>query len=101
MQLPLDTFHAERARVFQIGPVAPFALEDIAAQVRQAPRPSVCETLTCAPGLLVQPRCGVSAHTDMLNLLSVLEDSGADMLTVTIDSYTRLNRYDQVAESLR
>lgn len=102
MQLALDTFHAERARVFQTGPVPPFALEDVAVQIRQAPRPSVCEMLTCAPGLLIQPRCGVGEHMDMLHLLTLLEDSGgADILTVTIDSYTRLNRYAQAAESLQ
>lgn len=102
MQLPLDTFNAERARLFQTGPVPPFPLEEAAAQLRQTSRPSVCEVLTHARRLLIQPRCGVGEHTDMLHLLTLLEDSGgADILTVTIDSYTRLNRYDQVAQSLR
>ena len=35
MLLPLDTFHAERARVLQTGPVPPLTLEDTTTQLQQ------------------------------------------------------------------
>jgi methylaspartate mutase epsilon subunit len=44
----------------------------------------------------IQPRCGVGGHEQMLRLLRDLEDGARpDVLTITIDSHTRLNRYDR------
>ncbi len=42
---------------------------------------------------LVQPRAGVPVINAHIDLLRHLEDSGADFLPSTIDSYTRQNRY--------
>ncbi|HEY5833869.1 methylaspartate mutase [Streptomyces sp.] len=50
----------------------------------------------------LQPRCGVGAHRAMLDLLTELEEGAApDLLTVTIDSHTRLRRFAVAARTLR
>ena len=54
---------------------------------------------------LVQPRAGVPVISKHIELLQHLEDSGADFLPSTIDSYTRQNRYVEaekgIEESIR
>lgn len=45
---------------------------------------------------LIQPRAGVALPEMLIELLSYLETEGeADLLPTTIDSYTRLNRYNE------
>ena len=45
---------------------------------------------------LTQPRAGVALYTEHIKLLQYLETEGeADLLPTTIDSYTRLNRYQE------
>ena len=45
---------------------------------------------------LIQPRAGVALYQEQIELLQYLEDQGgADLLPTTIDSYTRLNRYNE------
>lgn len=45
---------------------------------------------------LIQPRAGVALYTEHIKLLQYLETEGeADLLPSTIDSYTRLNRYNE------
>ena len=45
---------------------------------------------------LIQPRAGVALVDEHIELLKYLEDEGeADLLPTTIDSYTRLNRYNE------
>ncbi|HTN67923.1 MAG TPA: methylaspartate mutase subunit E [Dysgonamonadaceae bacterium] len=45
---------------------------------------------------LIQPRAGVALQHEHTMLLQYLENEGeADLLPTTIDSYTRLNRYDE------
>ncbi len=45
---------------------------------------------------LIQPRAGVALPDKHIELLKYLEDEGgADLLPSTIDSYTRLNRYEE------
>lgn len=48
----------------------------------------------------VQPRCGVGAHVRMLELLHSLARPGPGMLSVTIDSHTRLRQFDRAARTL-
>ncbi|MEU5421616.1 methylaspartate mutase [Streptomyces sp. NPDC020667] len=49
----------------------------------------------------IQPRCGVGGHEEMKALLRELEDQAApDILTLTIDSHTRLKRFEQALRSL-
>ena len=54
---------------------------------------------------LVQPRAGVPVISKHISLLQHLEESGADFLPSTIDSYTRQNRYVEaekgIEESIR
>lgn len=46
---------------------------------------------------LIQPRAGVALYQEQIELLHYLEsEGGADLLPTTIDSYTRLNRYQEV-----
>ncbi|PYC83178.1 methylaspartate mutase [Streptomyces tateyamensis] len=49
---------------------------------------------------LVQPRCGVGGHREMVELLRALEPAGPGVLSVTIDSHTRLRHFDTAAELL-
>ncbi|WP_329903712.1 methylaspartate mutase subunit E [Porphyromonas pogonae] len=45
---------------------------------------------------LIQPRAGVALYTEHIKLLQYLETEGeADLLPSTVDSYTRLNRYNE------
>ncbi len=45
---------------------------------------------------LIQPRAGVALYTEHIKLLQYLEKEGeADLLPSTVDSYTRLNRYQE------
>lgn len=45
---------------------------------------------------LIQPRAGVALYSEHIKLLQYLETEGeADLLPSTIDSYTRLNRYNE------
>ncbi|GAA2577061.1 methylaspartate mutase [Dactylosporangium fulvum] len=49
----------------------------------------------------VQPRCGVGGHEQMVDLLRGLARTGPGMLSVTIDSYTRLRQFTAAARVLR
>jgi methylaspartate mutase epsilon subunit len=101
MSLSDDQFFAQRDLLFQDSPVDPFDLEQTRERLRDVCRrkPSAFDVLAQALGLLVQPRCGVSGHEEMRHLLRFLEDHGGpDILTITIDSYTRLNLYDQARQ---
>lgn len=45
---------------------------------------------------LIQPRAGVALYKEHIELLRFLETEGeADLLPTTVDSYTRLNRYNE------
>jgi methylaspartate mutase epsilon subunit len=45
---------------------------------------------------LIQPRAGVALYEEHIELLRFLESEGeADLLPTTVDSYTRLNRYNE------
>ena len=48
----------------------------------------------------VQPRAGVATLKEHIALLQKLEKAGADFLPSTIDSYTRLNRYDDAEKAI-
>ncbi len=50
---------------------------------------------------LIQPRAGVALPDKHIELLKYLEDEGqADLLPTTIDSYTRLNRYEEAERGI-
>ncbi|HHX78592.1 MAG TPA: methylaspartate mutase subunit E [Acholeplasmataceae bacterium] len=48
----------------------------------------------------VQPRAGVATLKEHIALLQKLEKAGADFLPSTIDSYTRLNRYEDAEKAI-
>lgn len=49
---------------------------------------------------LVQPRAGVATVEGHLNTLQTLQDSGADILPTTVDSFTRNLRFQDAADAL-
>ncbi len=49
---------------------------------------------------LIQPRAGVPVLESHIKLLQYLQESGADFLPSTIDSYTRQNRYVEAQKGL-
>jgi methylaspartate mutase epsilon subunit len=50
---------------------------------------------------MVQPRAGVPVLAEHIKLMRYLEQSGADFLPSTIDSYTRQNRYPEAEKGIR
>ncbi|MDF5753263.1 methylaspartate mutase [Spongiactinospora sp. TRM90649] len=61
------------------------------------------ETLRAADAAgrpFVQPRCGVGGHGPMRALLTGLAEAGPGMLSITIDSHTRLRQFDTAARVL-
>lgn len=49
---------------------------------------------------IVQPRCGVGGHGEMLGLLRDLEPARPGILSITIDSHTRLRKFATAARLL-
>jgi methylaspartate mutase epsilon subunit len=70
--------------------------QEIVDGLTPAGRPSVVDVLRAADLAgrpVVQPRCGVGDHQAMLGLLGELEQAGPGILSVTIDSHTRLAQF--------
>ncbi|MFI6448456.1 methylaspartate mutase [Kitasatospora sp. NPDC050543] len=77
---------------------------DILAYLRDPARRSAVDVLRAAEAAgrpTVQPRCGVGGHEQMRALLRGLEPAGPGILSLTIDSHTRLRRFDTARELLR
>lgn len=88
------------------GPAADLpSLQESAAYIAALGKPTAAEVLarSRAQGrVALQPRCGVGGHREMAALLAELESEGRpDLLTLTIDSHTRLGRFDHAARALR
>ncbi|MEW6055798.1 MAG: methylaspartate mutase [Bdellovibrionota bacterium] len=81
------------------------SLEETVNLFKARTKPTVAQLLSTAKAdkkMLYQPRCGVGDHKEMVDLLRTLEGlSRPDILSVTIDSYTRLLKLDQASEALR
>jgi methylaspartate mutase epsilon subunit len=80
------------------------SIPETIAYVRSLGKPTAADVLRDARRrgrTTIQPRCGVGGHEAMLALLRDLE-AGAhpDILTVTIDSHTRLRRFEQALRVL-
>ena len=75
-----------------------------AAYVQSLGKPTAAEVLAscrAAGRVAVQPRCGVGGHAEMKALLTSLEAEAApDILTLTIDSHTRLQRFEEALRTL-
>jgi methylaspartate mutase epsilon subunit len=82
----------------------PPGLRESAAYIGALGKPSVVDVLTRARAsgrVAVQPRCGVGGHEEMKALLRTLEAGASpDVLTLTIDSHTRLKRFRQALRTL-
>jgi methylaspartate mutase epsilon subunit len=80
------------------------SVRDSVEYARQLGKPTAAEVLRAAQDagrVTVQPRCGVGGHAEMLALLRDLEAGAApDILTITIDSHTRLKRFDSALRTL-
>ncbi|MFD3540133.1 methylaspartate mutase [Streptomyces sp. NPDC058662] len=75
-----------------------------AAYIASLGKPTAAEVLAdCrARGrVAIQPRCGVGGHAEMMDLLAALEARARpDVLTLTIDSHTRLKRFEEALRTL-
>ncbi|GAB5477609.1 MAG: methylaspartate mutase [Marinobacter nauticus] len=81
-----------------------FDLNDAVQYIKSLDKESVHSVLTRCESegrVAVQPRSGVGGHQEMRNLLTTIEESAApDISTLTIDSYTRLQKFDQASNLL-
>src|SRR5262245_54856678 len=80
-------------------------LPDILTHLRDNNKQTAVDVLRSASAagtFAIQPRCGVGGHAPMQTLSRGLEKDGQpDILSVTIDSHTRLCRFDKATETLR
>ncbi|MFF2148172.1 methylaspartate mutase [Kitasatospora sp. NPDC058190] len=89
----------------ELTPQVAAALPDwsqILAHLKEPGRPHAVDVLRAARASgrpAVQPRCGVGGQQQMLGLLRELEPARPDILSVTIDSHTRLKKF-ATAEAL-
>ncbi|MEV8016076.1 methylaspartate mutase [Streptomyces sp. NPDC086554] len=79
-------------------------LRETVSYIASLGKPTVAQVLgevRARRRVAVQPRCGVGGHKEMKALLLDLEtEAEPDVLTVTIDSHTRLRRFEQAAHTL-
>lgn len=80
----------------------PFA--EVLNQLRKSDRATVLDTLRRADRRgrpVIQPRCGVGDHAEMCELLRLLDrHARPEILTVTIDSFTRLKQFRSAQQAL-
>lgn len=100
-KLSNDDFFAERKEVLEQWPTGKAVDFDEAVKYQQsipsAKRFGDKMAKAKEEGItLIQPRAGVALYEEHIKLLQYLETEGeADLLPSTIDSYTRLNRYNE------
>ncbi len=86
-------------------PAVPPGLRESAGYIHALGKPAVADVLRQAHDrgrVAVQPRCGVGGHNQMKALLRTFEaEAQPDILTLTIDSHTRLKRFQQAQRTLR
>ncbi|MCC3767415.1 methylaspartate mutase [Streptomyces sp. UNOC14_S4] len=72
--------------------------DESVAYVKELGKPTSAEVLRSARSaerVALQPRCGVGSHAQMMTLLRDLErHARPDVLSLTIDSHTRLKRFE-------
>jgi methylaspartate mutase epsilon subunit len=98
-----DEFDATRREVYAQHPATPVVdLEEAFAFCNREMSDRSCPATMFAAKqegrTLVQPRAGVANIEGQRALLETLEDSGADILPVTVDSMTRTLRFDQASK---
>ena len=97
-----DEFLKERSKVLSVWPTGSsplLALDSAANYLINIPQEknfvSVLEKAKKQGRTLIQPRGGVATIKEHIALLRYLEAAGADLLPTTIDSYTRLKRFEE------
>lgn len=107
-KLTMEEFLEERARVltdWKTGQDSQLDFEQAIEYLKNVPaNKNFAEKLNNAKidGVtLVQPRAGVPVLSEHIKLLQHLEQSGADFLPSTIDSYTRQNRYIEAEKGMK
>lgn len=88
----------------RVGAAAAAALPswpEITEWLRAPDRRHAVDVLRAARRPFVQPRCGVGDHDAMLALLRTLRAADPGLLSVTIDSHTRLGDFAAAARVLR
>jgi len=107
-KIPLEVFLTERKKVLQdwvTGSDPDLDLDKAVEYLRNVPdSKNLALVLANAKekGItLIQPRAGVPVLDEHIKLLQYLEQSGADCLPSTIDSYTRQNRYSEAEKGIK
>lgn len=104
-KLSLDELQAQREDVFrsQLGR-DPYDLDECTAwAARNAKRGSVSASLSAAKAsgrTVVVPRAGVASMEGQRALMRELDEAGAGVLPITVDSLTRELRFDEAARQL-
>lgn len=95
----------ERKQLVQESGFSLPTFEETNAFLRRRTKPTVAQVLRAADRngkLLFQPRCGVGGHGPMVQLLQDIEKTAQpDILSITIDSYTRLKQFQRGGEVLK
>jgi methylaspartate mutase epsilon subunit len=105
-QLTEDEFFSQRKEVLEQWPTGKGVRFEEAVEYQKgiALEKRFCHSLDLAREqgrTLIQPRAGVALYTEHIKLLQYLEGEGeADLLPSTIDSYTRLNRYEEAEKGI-
>lgn len=100
-KLSNDAFFAEREEILQHWPTGKnIDFDEAVAYQKSIPQEkrfgAKLAKATQDNVTLIQPRAGVALHEEHVKLLQFLETEGeADLLPTTVDSYTRLNRYNE------
>ncbi|RLU81207.1 methylaspartate mutase [Streptomyces griseocarneus] len=96
------TYLAGRGEAPGPGALPPLAESvDYIASLGKPTAASVLKAARDSGRVAIQPRCGVGGHQEMKALLRDLEERAApDFLTLTIDSHTRLKRFEQALRTL-
>lgn len=81
------------------------SVDEIVDYIRSQNKPTTSDLLRdadCHKRFLVQPRSGVGSHAEMVELLKTInQDAEPDILTITVDSYTRLLKLDTAEQVLQ
>jgi methylaspartate mutase epsilon subunit len=100
--LPIEKFHSQREALFKTAGARLVPVNALLEQMNQRTRPSVRDVMAESREPLIQPRCGVGDHQQMKELLLTLQNDGqGDILTLTVDSYTRLNLFEKAAKETK
>ena len=95
----------ELERILSLHPTGrDFQLDEVLEYHLQVPNrrrvPEIHKSAAKAGRTLLQPRSGMATVEEMIDTLSHLEESGADVLTWTADTYCRRNLFEKAAAAV-